>query len=248
MRLFVAHQALLALAWCLLWAGIPALAQDGGDLQAQILYAWQSGDMNRLQSLRQSLQERAQGDHASINVRYHLAHADYRIALLRQSLHQSDAARPLQDCVDQLSGLLRSDPASAEAMILEAACYVQMAPLRRLQSTYMYLRARQRLARAEEILPGNPRAALVGAKLRLQEAKPIGPISDELIRVARLFDGTDSTNPDAPGWGHAEAFLMLGHALRVQGNLFEARNWIEKALIVAPDYKAARMELALLAR
>jgi len=246
-RLNFGPRAVMLVAGCLPWTGPAALAQTGGDMQAQILYAWQSTDMNRLQALRQSLQQSAQGAHVATGALYHLAHADYRIALLRLFLNHSGAERPLQDCVRELSDLLRSDPASAEAMILQAACYVQLAPLRRLQSAYLQLRATQRLGRAEELSPGNPRAALVQAQQELQARGATGPVPGELDKAARLFEGILTTSSNAPDWGDAETYLMLGHAWRVQGDMVEARNWIEKALIVAPDFKAARMELALLA-
>ena len=64
----------------------------------------------------------------------------------------------------------------------------------------------------------------------------------------QLFDVTSATSIDTPGWGHAEAFLALGRELQARGDQLGARNWIEKALIAAPDYKAAQRQLALLVR
>ena len=52
---------------------------------------------------------------------------------------------------------------------------------------------------------------------------------------------------DAPGWGHAEAYLALGRELQAAAIMLGARNWIEKSLIAAPDYKAAQKQLAALA-
>jgi hypothetical protein len=63
-----------------------------------------------------------------------------------------------------------------------------------------------------------------------------------------LFDHSPATSEEAPGWGHAESYLLMGHELRLRGDVLGARNWIEKALITAPDYKAAQAELALLNR
>ena len=53
---------------------------------------------------------------------------------------------------------------------------------------------------------------------------------------------------DSPGWGHAEAYLALGRELQARGDRLGARNWIEKALIAAPDDKAAQRQMALLTR
>jgi hypothetical protein len=40
--------------------------------------------------------------------------------------------------------------------------------------------------------------------------------------------------------------LALGRELQARGDQLGARNWIEKSLIVAPDYKGAQRQLALL--
>ena len=46
---------------------------------------------------------------------------------------------------------------------------------------------------------------------------------------------SSGTSIDAPGWGHAEAYLALGRELQTRGDHLGARNWIEKSLIAAPD-------------
>jgi len=61
-----------------------------------------------------------------------------------------------------------------------------------------------------------------------------------------LFEATSATSVEVPGWGHAEAYLEVGRQLEARGDVLGARNWIEKALIVAPDYKAAQRQLATL--
>jgi hypothetical protein len=61
-----------------------------------------------------------------------------------------------------------------------------------------------------------------------------------------LFGQASATAADAPGWGDADAYLALGKELQRRGDTLGARNWIERALIASPDYKAAqraRLEL-----
>ena len=60
-----------------------------------------------------------------------------------------------------------------------------------------------------------------------------------MTQAAQLFEQSSATRADAPGWGHAEAYLALGTQLAARGDMLGARNWIEKALIVAPEYKGA---------
>jgi tetratricopeptide (TPR) repeat protein len=42
--------------------------------------------------------------------------------------------------------------------------------------------------------------------------------------------------PDAPGWGEAEALAALAELHLTRGELREARDLIERALLVAPGY------------
>ncbi|MEA3198127.1 MAG: hypothetical protein QOF32_2179, partial [Gammaproteobacteria bacterium] len=56
-------------------------AQRGGDLQAQILYAYQTEDTNSLANLIQDLTAQIKEDAGDPSLRYHLAHAQYRRGL-----------------------------------------------------------------------------------------------------------------------------------------------------------------------
>jgi Tfp pilus assembly protein PilF len=71
---------------------------------------------------------------------------------------------------------------------------------------------------------------------------------EQLQLAAQLFDQSSATRIDVPGWGHAETYLALGRQLQSRGDLLGARNWIEKSLIVAPDFKAAQRQMATLVR
>jgi tetratricopeptide (TPR) repeat protein len=93
---------------------------------------------------------------------------------------------------------------------------------------------------------------MLSASQDMRHAKAGSPQSQqafaELQLAAQLFEQSSGTSNDAPGWGHAEAYLALGHELQVRGDHLGARNWIEKALLAAPDYKAAQRQLASLAK
>ncbi len=54
-------------------------AQEGGDVQAQILYSYQTEDINSLASLVQTLSLQQKTDSRDAALRYHLAHAQYRM-------------------------------------------------------------------------------------------------------------------------------------------------------------------------
>jgi hypothetical protein len=229
-----------------------ARAQEGGDTQAQIDYAYQTEDGNRLTNLVQTLTARVKNDSADSALRYHLAHAQYRLGSLSRERHAHGADSAFSDCIDELKPVIDKDVKSAEAMVLQSACYSGLADLRSLEAVVLRSRAADRLKSALLLEPRNPRAALLSAMQDLRHAKPGSPDSKrgfaELQSAAELFEQSSGTSNDAPGWGHAEAYLALGRELQVRGDHLGARNWIEKALIAAPDYKTAQRQLVSLAK
>jgi tetratricopeptide (TPR) repeat protein len=230
----------------------PVQAQLGGDLQAQILYAFQTEDLHQLSDLVQSLSGQVNAGGGDATLRYHLAHAEYRFAELAGASRAHEAEAALSDCIDQLKPGLEQDVKSVELLTLQSACYADLANLSTLQSVYLRARASERLTSAYKLAPQNPRVNLLLAMDGISRSKPESAAAKrafvQLQLAARLFEQSSATNPDAPGWGHAEAYLALGRQLLARGDVLGARNWIEKALIVAPDFKVAQRQLRAMER
>ena len=240
----------------MVWA-LPALApaawaQQGGDYQAQILYAYQTEDTNSLVNLVQDLTTRLREDAGDASLRYHLAHAQYRRGQLAGATQAHEAEAAFADCVDELKPVLSQDVKSVEALVLQSACYTGLAEHRKIESVLLRARSDERLNAALKLAPRNPRAVFLSSMNGLANAKP-GTAGQQhafaqLQLAVQLFDASSATSIDTPGWGHAEAYLALGRELQARGDQLGARNCIEKSLIVAPDYKAAQRQLALLVR
>ena len=228
----------------------PAGAQKGGDLQAQILYGFQTEDANQLGNLMQMLGAAVKTAPADDGLRYHLAHADYRYARISSAQHPHEAEAALQDCVDQLTAVLSHDAKSVEALALDSVCYSELARYRTLQAGLLRLRAKDRLETAYKLAPRNPRVNLLLAQGAIENSQPGTPEYNQafaqLSLASQLFDQSSATNDEVPGWGHAEAYLALGRELQRRGDILGARNSIEKALIAAPDFKAAQRQLLAL--
>jgi len=235
-----------------LLAAAAVVAQEGGDIQAQILYAYQTEDSNTLANLIQNLTNQVKNDSGDAALRYHLAHAQYRVGDLLRQRHSREAAAALSDCIDELKPLLDKNGKSVEALALQSACYAALADLKSLESVLLRSRAAERLKAALKLAPRNPRVLLLMAMQDMRGAKPGSAEAQrafaELQLAGHLFDESSGTSIDTPGWGHAEAYLALGRELQARGDHLGARNWIEKSLIAAPDYKAAQRQLALLAK
>jgi hypothetical protein len=242
-----------SLLWTALLAGtvLLAQAQEGGDLQARILYAYETEDANELNNLVLSLTNQVKSGSPDAALHYHLAHAEYRYGLLAETKKPKAAGPAFDDCIDQLKPILDQDAKSAEALALQSACYSGLAKYRHLEAVLLRSHAEERLRSALEAAPRNPRVLYIAAIDGLARSKPGSPDNkrafDELEQAARLFDQSSGTREDVPGWGHAEAYLALGTQLEAKGDVLGARNWLEKSLIAAPDYKAAQRQMAGLA-
>jgi len=81
----------------ILLTAVAAQAQEGGDTQARIDYAYQTEDSNSLINLIQNLKTRVDGDSGDIASRYHLAHAQYRFAQLARERHLRGAESAYSD-------------------------------------------------------------------------------------------------------------------------------------------------------
>jgi hypothetical protein len=235
----------------LLWSLAATLgAQEGGDLQAQILYAYQTEDVGELANLTQRLGNQVKAGGADAALRYHLAHADYRLGLLAEQKRRKAAGAAFADCIDQLKPVLDQDGKSVEALLLQSVCYRNLAKERHLEAVLLRTRAEERLKSAYDLAPRNPRVLYLVAMDGLAASKPKSADGQRafatLQQAAQLFEQSSATRADVPGWGHAEAYLALGTQLAARGDMLGARNWIEKSLIVAPDYKAAQKQLATL--
>jgi tetratricopeptide (TPR) repeat protein len=246
----VPFRTLVLLPLCL--AGLLAHAQAGGDLEAQILYAFHTEDSNQLADLVQTMTTQQQAGSVDNALRYHLAHAQYRLGLLQGDEHKHDAEPAFSACIDQLKVVLEQDANSAESLALQAACYSNLARFKRAEAVLLRSRAADRLASAFKLAPHNPRVELLRATDGLARSK-VGSLENaqafaQLQLAVEMFEQSSATSVDTPGWGHAEAYLELGRQLESRGDVLGARNWIEKSLIVAPDFKAARRQLATLVR
>ncbi len=228
-------------------ASLGAPAQQGGDLEAQILYAFYVEDTNALAALEQLLTTQEQAGGADDTLRYHLAHARYREGLLNLGRKSSAADSSFAGCIDALKPLADEQPDNVEALALQAACYSNLARLRKLEAVLLRTRADERIGRASKLFPHNPRVQLVLAELGRSRARPGSTESAraavELEQAAQAFDQSTTTSVDVPGWGQAETYLELGRQLQAAGDFIGARNWLERALLVAPDFKAAQRQL-----
>ncbi|HET9106324.1 MAG TPA: hypothetical protein VFN79_03945 [Steroidobacteraceae bacterium] len=178
---------------------------------------------------------------------YYGALLAYRLALLSHN----DLARawPYTDrCVDQLDRVLVIDTGSAEAMALQSACLALQSRLDPWRSPLAAPLSLMRIDKALRLAPDNPRVLLLGALAAGNRPRLFGGDARQefsmMRRAVLAFERQSGQPRGLPGWGAADAFTDLAQEYLLRGNAVAARNVLERALLVAPDFSQARQLMA----
>ena len=139
----------------------------------------------------------------------------------------------LRDCAQRDAATDVAKSFAADAWVLVAACALVDGDVRRSE---------QALALARERDDDNPRIALVEA-WALERSAGTDPARREAVaaQLTAVVEAFDAWTPsiDDPDWGHAEALTALAADALERGQVRTARDLIERALLLAPEYRAA---------
>lgn len=226
-------------------AAMKALAL--ADRAAVIQYAAQTGDVRRLVELSDALAGASARGDLQVLVHYYSAYAAYRAAELDDDL-EFRVGIMLDRCIEQARRAIRLDREYAEAHALIGACHGLAAARRPLAAIVAGNFAARELRRAVSLAPDNPRVILLNAVTQRRRASGDAfrqeQVERQLREALRQFESAlASTDVGAPDWGEAEAHLLLAELAMTRGARGEARDHIEQALLIAPDYSAARTQL-----
>jgi hypothetical protein len=235
----------------LLAAGLatPVLADaiaELDDAQARALYAFYTADARGLEDIVAVIEHLEVPDSLTPLKEYNAAYGSWKLAeLYAQAANQSDkrAARTLatkaaQACLSHTKNTLLTDAKLVEVYVVDAACTALARNPRAEARSLVPLCARSKSFRtALELAPNNPRVMLMADLCPRDDA----PTSIERLRATvAAFDAAPPSRPGYPDWGQAEALLLLGQHYLQLGDARAARDVIEKALVIAPDYRKAR--------
>ena len=178
---------------------------------------------------------------------YYAALLAYRLALLARG--DEDRAWPFtQQCVDRLNRALVLDTTSAEALALQSACLALQSRLDPWRSPFAAPLSLARIDKALKLDPENPRVLLLGARAAEDRPALFGGDSQLAFalmrRAASAFERQRESARGLPGWGAADAFTDLARDYLGLGDALAARNVLERALLVAPDFAQARRLMA----
>lgn len=247
----------LALLLGLLVASIPLQAQaevaaeEAADYENRVEFAYLSQDAKALRVLVNSLAASAAEDEADATAHYLAAHASYRLAEVLYETRKDGADDAAKDCVDDLVAFTHRHSTDVEAFIQKAACHALIAATSVIKSVTHGPAASESIAAALELAPKNPRAHLVDALVDFWRPTKLGGdparAFTKFRSAAEAFEALPAGTTQFPDWGAADVYFWIGKSSAARGDIAAARNALEQALIVAPDFAAARRELSRLA-
>jgi tetratricopeptide (TPR) repeat protein len=234
------------------------------DIESRIQYGYFTEDTRSLRNLVEPLG--ANDSHDRLKS-YYAGLLAYRLTLLAQAqadqaaatgkaaapVRRSDrskneARQTVERCVGALDQALEVQNNFAEALALQSACLGMLADLSTWRAPLAAPKSATQLRKALQIAPKNPRVLLLDAIGDYEHAKGPGGDAEHLCSkfqaVAALFDAERADVDQVPGWGAAEAYMWLGRCYLEIGNPNEARDALERALLIAPEFGQARRLLA----
>jgi tetratricopeptide (TPR) repeat protein len=223
-------------------AAAAAVDPSSLDLEARIEYAYFTEDGRTLETL---VNAGPQVDKPDGIKSYYAGLAGYRLTLLEFSRDPAGARAAADKCVSSLDRALQagSVPAPAEALALQAACLELESRLAALRSPFAGTRSRSQMLKALKAGPRNPRVLWLDAVGALERA-PNGAEADRALgKLKKAIGALENERQEvvhAPAWGLADAYTRLGRIYLDRGDTVAARDALEHALLLAPEFQQAR--------
>lgn len=233
----------LALGLALSPAAARAAQANWLDVESRIQYGYYTEDSRALQSVMEPL---AAGDESPMK-QYYLGLAHYRLMQLfaRERARARDSAAA---CVGNLDKALALQQDFADALALQSACLDRLASLEAWRSPFAASKSGSQIEKARHLAPKNPRVLLMDAVETYDRSKQTDADRDRALsafrRAAAAFEEERQQVEHYPGWGAAEAYTYLGRCFLERGAALEARDALERALLIAPEFAEARRLLS----
>lgn len=207
-------------------------------------YAFFTRDFNGLRASRDTFRQLTAEISLNSLAHYYVAYVDYRLALGDSNLKKNQVVDMLNHCVSELDLVLDELPLDADALALQSSCFGVKAGVQPLKAMVFGPRASRRMKKAQNADAANPRVALLEAISLYHRPGLFGGDRDKALKrfqeAAALYQAQTEESDLEPAWGEAEAFAYIGNIHLEQQDEILARNALEQALLLAPEYDWAR--------
>lgn len=211
------------------------------DVESRIQYGYYTEDPRSVAGVMELL---VAADTASASRSYYAGLANYRLTQLMLAKDKSRAKETAAACVNSLDQALKIKKDFADALALQSACLDVLAALEAWRTPFAASKSGAQLEKARHLAPRNPRVLLLDAVELYERTKGSAGEKDRALsgfkQAAAAFEAERQETEHAPGWGAAEAYTYLGRCYLDRGATLEARDALERALLIAPEFAEAR--------
>jgi tetratricopeptide (TPR) repeat protein len=211
------------------------------DVESRIQYGYYTEDKRSLANLTALL---ASGDAPDGLKSYYAGLANYRLTLLTSDSDKGRARDMVERCVASLDRAIEVKKDFADALALQSACLGMLAGLSPWRAPFAALKSTMQIGRALQLAPKNPRVLLLDAIGDYERPKTIGGDRQrafgKLKKAVAAFEAERQDVERVPGWGAAEAYIFLARSYLDRGDAVAARDALERALLIAPEFTQAR--------
>jgi len=230
-------------AWLAGAAAMGAAAEkpDWLDVESRIQYSYYAEDLRALENVTEAL---GPSDSDSAFRRYYVGLINYRLSQLTLTRDKSRAKEAADACVDNLDQSVKMQSDAADALALESACFELLAGLQAWRAPFAASKSGSLIQKARHFGPKNPRVLLLDAVSLYERPKASAADQDRALQgfkqAAAAFEAERRETAHVPGWGAAEAYVYLAKCELDRGATLAARDALERALLIAPDFAEAR--------
>lgn len=232
----------------LLAAAAPVAAEsmaEFDDATARLQFAFYTADTRSLEEMLREIAGFEAGAALAAAKSYQLAYGHWKLAQLygdprderARPNTRSSAGKAAKACVQHARETIAKDPRKAEVYAIEAACD-GFSPGANGGGSAGCARSKS-MRTALTLGADNPRVQFINV-LCSQSAEGDPVAVDRWRDVVAKFEAAPPSRPGKPDWGHAEALALLGESYLKRGEMVAARDVLERALVLAPDYRQAQ--------
>jgi tetratricopeptide (TPR) repeat protein len=215
------------------------------DVESRIQYGYYTEDPRALASVMEIL---VPSDSESAQKSYYAGLANYRLTQLALARDKSRAKDTAVACVDHLDRAVKIQQDFADALALQSACLDLLATLQAWRTPFASSKSGAQIEKARHFGPKNPRVLLLDAVEAYERPKASAVDRDLALsgfkKAAAAFEAERQETEHTPGWGAAEVYVYLGRCYLDRGATLEARDALERALLIAPEFAEAHRLMA----
>lgn len=221
------------------------------DAAAQLQYAFYTADTRHLEQVLLLVDRLEISSNLKAMKEYYAAYGQWKLAQLYSDVAarstatgdaRTAASKAAQTCVQRSEEAFKLEPRMDEAYAINAVCSA-FGPASRLadRSAFSGCARSKPMRTAQQLGADNPRVMLIEAIcLGGNDAVASTAMFDKLREALLAFESAAPSRPGTPDWGQAEALVLLGEGYLKRGDSLAARDAIERALVLAPDYRKAQ--------